>query len=227
MVVDKSKKTVVFDLDETLVHVNRGEAYKRSTHFVPVVKPDGTEVLVGFNIRPYCREMLRAIKPLYNLVLMTASVRVYAEKVIEIIDPHNEFFQLMICKESCKQYPGGKTIKDLLIFRDLYEEKVIIDPEEDLESIDEFENSFFTEKAKLGKFRYNDIVLVDNFSSAFANQPQNGIPILPYYGATTVKDEELKSLTNFLLALSSEKDMQSVIKNHFLTHFMDESKDIQ
>ena len=34
-----------------------------------------------------------------------------------------ELIQLLISKESCKQYPGGKTIKDLLIFWDLFEKK--------------------------------------------------------------------------------------------------------
>jgi TFIIF-interacting CTD phosphatase-like protein len=140
----------VFDLDETLVHVNRGKAYNMSEYFVPVIKPDGTQVKVGFNIRPYCVEMLAELKPLYNIVLMTASVDVYAQKVIKVIDSKNEYFQLVISKDSCRQYPGGKTIKDLLIFEDLYDQEA-----------DEKGDA-------LRNFRYEEIVLVDNFASAYA-----------------------------------------------------------
>ena len=114
---------MVFDLDETLVHVNRGKAYSQSQYFVPVTKPDGVEVKVGFNIRPYCVEMLRALKTSFNIVVMTASVGVYAEKVVSMIDPKMEYIQLVISKNYCKQYPGGKTIKDLLIFSDLFDKK--------------------------------------------------------------------------------------------------------
>lgn len=93
---------MVFDLDETLVHVNRGKAYNQSQYFVPVTKPDGVEVNVGFNVRPYCLEMLKALKGHFNLVVMTASVGVYAEKVLQVIDPNTELIQLLISKESCK-----------------------------------------------------------------------------------------------------------------------------
>lgn len=171
--------------------------------------------------------MLSQLKQLYNIVLMTASVRVYAEKVIEVIDPKNQYFQLLICKDTCKQYPGGKTIKDLLIFKDLYEQQKGGIQEEENMDVDEFENSFLKEQQKLGRFKYEDIVLVDNFSSAYANQKENGIPIIPYYGATTKVDEELRSLTLFLKDLNQEKDVREVVRNHFMTHLMEESKDIQ
>lgn len=222
--LDSTKKTVVFDLDETLVHVNRGKAYNQSQYFVPVTKQDGVEVNVGFNIRPYCQEMLRSLKDKYNIVVMTASVGVYAEKVVKMIDPKMELIQLLISKESCKQYPGGKTIKDLLIFWDLFEKKA--QDKEENPPLPKSNSEAPGSSTSLGRFRFEDILLVDNLASAYADQPENGIPILPYYGVTTQDDQELQLLTSFLLRISDQKDVREALRKNFMTELMEKSKDI-
>lgn len=68
--------------------------------------------------------------------------------------------------------------------------------------------------------------MVDNLSSAYADQPENGIPILPYYGVTTQNDRELEELAQFLLKLSQQKDVRDAVKKTFMTELMDKSKDI-
>ena len=185
---------MVFDLDETLVHVNRGAHFKDSEQFVKVLKPNGTEVLVGFNIRPNVVEVLTDLKAHYNIVLMTASVEAYATKVLEVLDPDQTIFQTYVCKEHCLYYKNSKSVKDLSIFEE-------VEP--------------------------GNIVLVDNFSSAFLNQLGNGVPILPYYGVITKVDDEMVKLGEFLRKVSRAQDVRGVIRKCFFTHLYVNARDIQ
>jgi TFIIF-interacting CTD phosphatase-like protein len=58
------------------------------------------------------------------------------------------------------------------------------------------------------------IVLVDNFISAFYLQPDNGIPILPYYEGKD--DEELTKLGNFIRSsIFQLTDVRQVLSNTF------------
>lgn len=50
------------------------------------------------------------------------------------------------------------------------------------------------------------MVLVDNAAYSYAAQPENGIPILPYYHGRT--DFELKALEKYLLGLVLVKDVR-------------------
>ncbi len=83
--------TLVLDLDETLVHCS----------VEPVPNPDivfpvnfqGVEYNVFVRKRPHMDEFLRAVSRLYEVVIFTASHRVYADKLLSIIDPGRELIQ--------------------------------------------------------------------------------------------------------------------------------------
>lgn len=184
---------LVFDLDETLVHVNRGPNFKKSDYFVKVKKPNGTMVTVGFTVRPKCREILEKLKENFNIVLMTASVKEYAEKVREILDPENNIFQSFLTKSYCLYLNTGKSIKDLSIY----------------EGVD-----------------LKDIILIDNFASAYALNIDNGVPILPFYGVSTKNDKELPKLADFLIDLKDLEDVRVAIKQIFKTRIILESGNI-
>lgn len=58
------------------------------------------------------------------------------------------------------------------------------------------------------------IVLVDNFISAFFLQPDNGIPILPYYEGN--EDGELVKLAHFLRSsIFQLTDVRQVLRDTF------------
>lgn len=60
------------------------------------------------------------------------------------------------------------------------------------------------------------VVLVDNFISAFSLQPDNGIPILPYYEGS--EDRELPKLGNFVRnAIFQLADVRPVLRDTFHT----------
>ena len=81
-------KTVVFDLDETLIHCNQNMDLV-SDVTLPITFPTGEVIEAGINIRPYCTEMLKEISKFFEIIIFTASHECYASKVIDHIDPEN------------------------------------------------------------------------------------------------------------------------------------------
>ena len=92
LTVDPSKKVVVFDMDETLIHTNSAQNFKISDKFTKVIRKGKDSITIGFSIRPYLYEMLEQLKPLYNLVIVTSSAECYAKAIFGILDPKSEYF---------------------------------------------------------------------------------------------------------------------------------------
>ena len=109
------KKTLVFDLDETLVHCIENPIPGQCDHVVTVTFPNGEQANAGINIRPHVFDCLKAMYESFQLVLFTASHQAYADTVLELIDPSREIFDLRLYRESCI-YNNGVYIKDLRIF---------------------------------------------------------------------------------------------------------------
>eukprot|EP01022_Parablepharisma_sp_SALTPOND_P012429 TRINITY_DN1596_c0_g1_i1.p2 TRINITY_DN1596_c0_g1~~TRINITY_DN1596_c0_g1_i1.p2 ORF type:complete len:262 (+),score=30.64 TRINITY_DN1596_c0_g1_i1:3260-4045(+) len=110
----KTKKyTLLFDLDETLV-------CSRS----PFCKGPGLTILV----RPLVAKLLKALSPLYELVVFTAASEDYAQKAIRCLDPEKQYFKKVLTNQHCLPTAGGQYIKDLRIIADRrLDEMLIID----------------------------------------------------------------------------------------------------
>lgn len=113
------KKTIIFDLDETLIHTNNNWRSPCDV-VIDMSFPDGSKSKAGVNIRPYAREILRELKKDCEIILFTASHKDYMEPICKWIDPYNELFDYKFHRESCITW-SGMFIKDLRIFgnRDL------------------------------------------------------------------------------------------------------------
>ncbi|CAD8054137.1 unnamed protein product [Paramecium sonneborni] len=106
-------KTLIFDLDETLIHtveINNPTDYKVIIHI-----PNEQESEVRFNIRPHCQQMLKVLSEFYELILFTASYREYADKILEYIDPKSNLFSYRFYRESCLEIEEEFLIKDLRV----------------------------------------------------------------------------------------------------------------
>jgi hypothetical protein len=77
--------TLVLDLDETLVHCTV-EAVQGADFEFPVVF-HGTQYQVHVRQRPYLHEFLQKIKDKYEVVIFTASQKVYADTLLNQLDP--------------------------------------------------------------------------------------------------------------------------------------------
>ncbi|KRX07565.1 HAD-like domain [Pseudocohnilembus persalinus] len=120
-------KTIVFDLDETLIHCNENVNMPHDVQ-LSIKFPQGEVIDAGINVRPFAREILRELSKEYEIVIFTASHQCYAKAVIEHLDPKKEFVHHKFFREHCIQTPQGVYIKDLRIFADRkLEDLVLVD----------------------------------------------------------------------------------------------------
>lgn len=122
-----NKKTIIFDLDETLVHSTDEPVPGVSDKSLPITLPSGEVMLAGVNVRPFARECLKAANQHFEVMVFTASSRYYADTILDYLDPQHTLIHHRLYRESCVM-TGGVLVKDLRIFanRNL-EDLVIVD----------------------------------------------------------------------------------------------------
>jgi len=122
-----SKRTLIFDLDETLIHSfdNQDEVGCNEVVFIKL-DPDEDPVPVGINIRPFARECLQEAAKFFQVILFTASEKDYADPIIDLIDPDRKLISARFYRSSCFYY-NGSWVKDLRIFKKPLSDIAIID----------------------------------------------------------------------------------------------------
>ncbi|KAJ3683558.1 hypothetical protein LUZ60_013785 [Juncus effusus] len=109
--------TLVLDLDETLVH----------STLEPIPSADFT-FQVNFNqklhtihvkCRPYLPEFLQRVALTFETIIFTASQSIYAEQLLNVLDPKRKLFRHRVYRDDCV-YVEGNYLKDLTVLgRDL------------------------------------------------------------------------------------------------------------
>lgn len=106
---DVGKKTLILDLDETLVHSSFRPV--PSPDFVIPVEIDGRIVDVYVIKRPYVDEFLKAVGPRFEVVVFTASLGKYADPLLDLLDIH-KVIKWRLFREACYPFEGSY-VKDL------------------------------------------------------------------------------------------------------------------
>lgn len=112
------KKTLVLDLDETLVHSTLDGSSHTSDFVFPVTLGPVTH-MVAVRKRPHLNTFLSRVSDLYEVVVFTASQQVYAEQLLDIVDPKSKWIRHRVYRDSCVVWEGNY-LKDLTVLgRDL------------------------------------------------------------------------------------------------------------
>ncbi|KAM0797473.1 NLI interacting factor-like phosphatase-domain-containing protein [Usnea florida] len=118
-----TQKTLVIDLDETLIHSLAKGGRMSSGHMVEVklnttVGYGGATlgpqhpILYYVHKRPHCDDFLRKVCKWYKLVVFTASVQEYADPVIDWLEQERKYFSARYYRQHCT-FRNGAYIKDL------------------------------------------------------------------------------------------------------------------
>lgn len=106
---DAHKKTLVLDLDETLVH-SSFKPIPNPDYVIPV-EIDGKLVDVYVLKRPWLDHFLATLAPRFEIVVFTASLSKYADPLLDLMDK-SHYVRWRLFRESCFAYEGNY-VKDL------------------------------------------------------------------------------------------------------------------
>lgn len=111
-------------MDETLLHAATVEDIFQTQIYGDVVPSFTTEftdndiqIHIGVFLRPYLIEMLRRLSPHFDICVYTASEKVYANAILDKVDPKGQYLFRRIYRDKCTraQIDGGRQVylKDL------------------------------------------------------------------------------------------------------------------
>lgn len=119
----KGRKTLVLDLDETLVHSSFRPV--PGPDFIISIELDGVTHRVYVQKRPGVDHFLEEMGSKFEVVVFTASLDKYANPVLDILDPKG-FIKIRLFREACVQHYGNY-VKDLSLLGRRLEDTLIID----------------------------------------------------------------------------------------------------
>jgi CTD nuclear envelope phosphatase 1 len=139
----QEQKTLVLDLDETLIHSLAKGGRMSSGHMVEVklnapvaVSSQANQpaqvigpqhpILYYVHKRPHCDEFLKKVCKWYKLVVFTASVQEYADPVIDWLEQERKYFVGRYYRQHCT-FRNGAYIKDLSSIEPDLSKVVILD----------------------------------------------------------------------------------------------------
>jgi RNA polymerase II subunit A small phosphatase-like protein len=182
----RGRKTLVLDLDETLVHAKFLDSVENKADHFFKINFKNKMLSVQLYIRPGAQDFIREMAKQYEVVIFTASRPAYANKVIDIIDPDN-----LVAHR---------------LFRDSCSEHHIIDQDSKGKTL-----LWVKDMSRLSRY-IDDVVIIDNSPSAYIYQKENGMPIDSWTGDQD--DSDLyKYLNIFRMIAKFNIDLKYIIIN--------------
>ena len=121
---NSNKKTLVLDLDETLVH-SCGVPFNCPSDFIIQIEQDNDIHDIHVLVRPHVEEFLERMRKRYELVIFTASISKYANPLLNIIDKMG-FVPFRLFREHCTLI-NTAFVKDLSLLGRDFKDIIILD----------------------------------------------------------------------------------------------------
>ncbi|AJU17845.1 Nuclear envelope morphology protein 1 [Saccharomyces cerevisiae] len=186
----QKKKKLVIDLDETLIHsASRSTTHSNSSqgHLVEVkFGLSGIRTLYFIHKRPYCDLFLTKVSKWYDLIIFTASMKEYADPVIDWLESSfPSSFSKRYYRSDCVLRDGVGYIKDLSIVKDS------------------------EENGKGNSSSLDDVIIIDNSPVSYAMNVDNAIQVEGWISDPT--DTDLLNLLPFLEAMRYSTDVRNIL----------------
>ena len=105
------KRLLLLDMDETLIHAATTVDIEINQVYGPDARPDfytsfedsGNVIQIGVFKRPYLRQLLERAAPHFQICIYTASEKMYADAILDVLDPHRTIFYKRIYRNQCLQ----------------------------------------------------------------------------------------------------------------------------
>ena len=116
------KKTLILDMDETLIHADVDYKFKYHDTILKFKYQDDEtgndeeEINIPLILRPHLFDFLNIVSQQYELILFTASEKAYADAIVDYIEKERKYFNKRLYRDSCLYLNPGLYIKDLSIF---------------------------------------------------------------------------------------------------------------
>ncbi|CAE7563425.1 PSR1 [Symbiodinium sp. CCMP2456] len=111
----RGRRTLVLDLDETLVHCHCQAVPSLGSADLDLELESGEPKVVmkaKVYVRPSARRLLLLAAEKFEVVVFTASASIYADKVLDFLDPGRILITHRLYREACTEIAGGH-FKDL------------------------------------------------------------------------------------------------------------------
>ena len=118
------KKTLILDLDETLVHSSMRPFPKCADITLPL-NFNGKKIFIYVLKRPFLEKFLEEMNLIYDIIIFTASLADYAEPLLDIIDK-NKVIKYRLNRSHCRHYQNIY-IKDLKVINRNLKDMIIVD----------------------------------------------------------------------------------------------------
>ena len=122
------RKTLLLDLDETLIHAEDFNPLRENLYDVILDLPiphRANPDTIGVFIRPYAREFLRRMSTMFELIVFTAGRKDYADRMLNMLDPNREFISHRLYRHHCTQFQGI-CVKDFRIISNRRSEDMVM-----------------------------------------------------------------------------------------------------